>query len=429
MGFGPLDIRKEFAFWNSRARNRQVSGKQNMRREPQFMVCDALAPVRGSPWIHGHSARVPVLIPPQPHRPMKTNLLYLAGGRVSSLIAISGAILSLVPGIAFGEFNASDPLTRDSGNWSRSSPNTTSMVFQNSRLEVLVKAPVKNKYSFLTWTSNSGSFREDWFIQADIHIDMISLPNGSGVVLGVGTMNLNDPASDMAYVGFAREQSGGYSLGMLLVNECGRTKAHDHAITTRQNATVRLHFDSQANTLTGSWNTGPGWQYARPLPVKSWGIGRFDECVAFLVAGNFGNTNKGVNVRSGEAYFTNFVAGAVSPEITVEQPVASNLKDGKAKRSFGTVSIRNGAKTMVFVIRNDGTTKLTNLAITRDGINAADFTLSKPAATSLDPGQSTTFRVTFKPQAKGTRSAAIHITSNDADESPFDVSLTGLGVK
>jgi hypothetical protein len=360
---------------------------------------------------------------------MKTNLLYLAGGRVSSLVAIAGAILSLIPGSAFGELKAKDPLTKDSGNWSWSSPNTTSMVFQNSRLEVLIKAPVKNKYSFLTWTSNSGSFREDWFIQADIHIDMISLPNESGVVLGVGAMNLNDPESDMAYVGFARERSGGYSLGMLLVNECGRTKPHDHVITTRQNATVRFHFDSLANTLTGSWNTGPGWQYARPLPVKSWGMGRFDEFVAFLVAGNFGNTNTGVNVRSGEAYFTNFVAGAVSPEVTVEQPVASNLNDGKAKRSFGTVSIRSGPKSKVFVIRNDGTTKLRNLAITRDGSHAADFSITKPAATSLDPGQSTTFQVTFKPKAKGSRSAAIHITSNDADESPFDISLTGLGVK
>jgi hypothetical protein len=360
---------------------------------------------------------------------MKTNLLHVAGGRVSSLITITGAILSLIPGIALCEFNASDPLSKDSGNWSQSAPNTTSLVFQNSRLEVLIKAPVKNKYSFLTWDPNSSNIRENWFIQADIHIDMLQLPNSSGVVLGVGAMNLSDPSSDMAYVGFARERSGGYNLGMMMVSECGKTKPHHHVITTKQNATVRFHFDSLANTLTGSWNTGPGWQYAPPLPIKNWGMGRFDEFTAFLVAGNFGSTNKGVKVRSGEAYFTNFVAGPTSPEITVEQPVDSNLVDGKAKRSFGTVGIRSVGKPKVFVIRNDGTAKLRNLTITRDGSHAADFTLSKPAATSLDPGKSTTFQITFKPGAKGTRSAAIHIMSDDADESPFDISLTGLGVK
>jgi hypothetical protein len=360
---------------------------------------------------------------------MKTNLLYVAGGRVSSLIPIAGAILSLISGIAFGEFNANDPLAKDSGNWSRSSPNTTSMVFQNSRLEVLIKSPVKNKYSFLTWSPDSCSIREDWFIQADIHIDMLQLPNSSGVVLGVGTMNLNDPSSDMAYVGFARERSAGYNLGMLLVEECAKSKPHAQAVTTKQNATVRLHFDSAANALTGSWNTGPGWQYAPPLPIKSWQMGRFDEFVAFLVAGNFGSTNKGVNVKSGEAYFTHFIAGAASPDIRVEQPAASNLNDGKAKRSFGTAGIRSKGISKTFIIRNDGTAKLRNLAIIVDGIHAADFTATQPAASALNPGQSTTFQVTFKPKAKGTRTAAIHISSNDADESPFDISLTGLGVK
>jgi hypothetical protein len=37
--------------------------------------------------------------------------------------------------------------------------------------------------------------------------------------------------------------------------------------------------------------------------------------------------------------------------------------------------------------------------------------------------------VTFKPKAKGNRNAAIHIRSNDADENPFDIKLTGLGKK
>ena len=360
---------------------------------------------------------------------MKTNLLYVAGGRVCFLTRLAGAILCLIPGIACGEFNANDPLAKDSGNWSRSSPNTTFMVFQNSRLEVLVKSPVQNQYSFLTWTSNSSTIRDDWFIQVDVHIDRLQLPNSSGIVLGVGAMNLNDPGSDMAYVGFARERSGGYDIGMLLVEECGKSKPHEQTVTTKQSARLRLHFNSSAKTLTGSWNTGSGWQYAPPLLIKGWQMDRFDEFEAFLVAGNFGSTNKGVSVKSGEAYFTDFIAGVASPEIRVEQPAGSNLKDGRNKRSFGTVGVRSRGKSKIFFIRNDGTTKLTNLSITKDGRHAADFTPTKPVLTSLNPGESTTFRITFKPKAKGPRTAAIHIVSNDADESPFDIPLSGFGMK
>jgi hypothetical protein len=43
-------------------------------------------------------------------------------------------------------------------------------------------------------------------------------------------------------------------------------------------------------------------------------------------------------------------------------------------------------------------------------------------------GSSTTFTVAFKPNAAGSRSAAIHIFSNDVDENPFDINLTGTGV-
>jgi hypothetical protein len=43
----------------------------------------------------------------------------------------------------------------------------------------------------------------------------------------------------------------------------------------------------------------------------------------------------------------------------------------------------------------------------------------------LEDNTSTTFTVTFTPSAAGARSAAIHIASNDANESPFDITLTG----
>jgi uncharacterized membrane protein len=117
-----------------------------------------------------------------------------------------------------------------------------------------------------------------------------------------------------------------------------------------------------------------------------------------------------------------------APEIAVQQSSGGSLVDGAAKRSFGTVTIGR-SKSKAFTIRNVGSATLKGLAITKDGANKGDFTVTPIARTSLAAGGKTTFRVTFKPGAKGTRNAAIHIRSNDANESPFDIRLAGAAVK
>lgn len=116
-----------------------------------------------------------------------------------------------------------------------------------------------------------------------------------------------------------------------------------------------------------------------------------------------------------------------APEVTVQQPAGTNLVDGTAKKSFGTVVVGKTGKATIFTIRNLGTAPLTGLAITKNGKHAKDFIVTKPGAATLAPGASTTFKVSFKPTAKGTRNAAIHLKSNDANENPFDIKLTGAG--
>lgn len=115
------------------------------------------------------------------------------------------------------------------------------------------------------------------------------------------------------------------------------------------------------------------------------------------------------------------------PEIDVQQPVGNSLEDDHSKVSFGTLAIGKSGLVKKFTIRNLGRAKLSGLTVTRDGANAREFKVVQAAKTSLAPGTSTTFTVTFKPAAKGTRSATIHIKSNDADEASFDVTLTGKG--
>lgn len=119
------------------------------------------------------------------------------------------------------------------------------------------------------------------------------------------------------------------------------------------------------------------------------------------------------------------VKGVPLPDISIEQPLSVNLIDGKASISFDTVVIGQTA-VRTFTIRNDSDAILSGLALSVNGTNAADFTAANLGATSLAPGASATFEVTFHANTDGTRTATVHVASNDADENSFDIALTGI---
>ena len=130
-------------------------------------------------------------------------------------------------------------------------------------------------------------------------------------------------------------------------------------------------------------------------------------------------------LTSAEATISIAVNGV--PEIAVEQPAGSDLIDGESTVDFGNVSI-DGDNSHTFTIRNLGTADLTGLGITIDGANAGDFTITASPTAPVTPGGSTTFTVKFSPTVLDACSAALHIASNDADENPFDIALTGTGI-
>ncbi len=121
------------------------------------------------------------------------------------------------------------------------------------------------------------------------------------------------------------------------------------------------------------------------------------------------------------------VVGPAIPEIVVEEPVGVELVNGAAAFAFGNANIGTSVTKWV-TVSNTGTDYLTGLAVSRSGTNASDFTLGVLGATTLAPGAKTTFTVTFGPTAVGFRSAALEITSNDADENPSNIILGGTGV-
>ena len=114
------------------------------------------------------------------------------------------------------------------------------------------------------------------------------------------------------------------------------------------------------------------------------------------------------------------------PEIAVQQPAGANLSDD-VQKSFGNVKVGKSGAPKTFTIRNTGKGDLINLAIRKGGSHPGDFIIGALGKTKLPRGTSTTFKVTFKPKAGDTRDATLRIYSNDSDENPFDLRLTGEG--
>jgi hypothetical protein len=114
------------------------------------------------------------------------------------------------------------------------------------------------------------------------------------------------------------------------------------------------------------------------------------------------------------------------PEIVIEQPVNTDLTDGSATADFGSVEIGSNSQ-LTFTIRNTGTAELTGLAASVVGPQQSEYGPGTFGATTLQLGGSTTVTVTFSPADTGSRTATLSIISNDADENPFDIALTGIG--
>jgi hypothetical protein len=114
-------------------------------------------------------------------------------------------------------------------------------------------------------------------------------------------------------------------------------------------------------------------------------------------------------------------------KIAVEQPAGVSLVNNTSTVDFGSVAPKaNNSHT--FVVKNIGGADLSGVAISFDGVNADEFTVTASPTNPIQPGGSTSFTVMFAPTALGQRTATMHISSNDPAQNPFNVALTGTGV-
>lgn len=125
--------------------------------------------------------------------------------------------------------------------------------------------------------------------------------------------------------------------------------------------------------------------------------------------------------------FMEFITLDIEPDITVMQTGGKVLADNSGKLNLGTVRVKKRSAPMVFTVRNDGPAPLAGLSLKTIGADAKEFLITPPPLGTLAPGASTTFKVTYKPRAKGSSKATVQVRSNDPDENPFDINVTGKG--
>ena len=94
--------------------------------------------------------------------------------------------------------------------------------------------------------------------------------------------------------------------------------------------------------------------------------------------------------------------------------------------SFGTLPVGSLSKPQTVTLSNKGTTALSLSSLLIGGADAADFSKTTTCGSSLAAANSCTVTVTFKPRAKGARTATLQFTDNGG-ASPQSVALAGTG--
>ncbi|RMF56466.1 MAG: choice-of-anchor D domain-containing protein [Calditrichaeota bacterium] len=99
-----------------------------------------------------------------------------------------------------------------------------------------------------------------------------------------------------------------------------------------------------------------------------------------------------------------------------------------ASVDFGNVGI-NTTVSQTVTITNSGLTDLMITGATLTGGNTSEFTISNAIIPQLlHPGESSSLDVSFTPTTTGVKTATLQLTSNDPNETPLFISLTGTGI-
>jgi hypothetical protein len=94
--------------------------------------------------------------------------------------------------------------------------------------------------------------------------------------------------------------------------------------------------------------------------------------------------------------------------------------------NFGTHPVNTKSLPKTITLTNKGSVAVSISGISITGTNAADFAQTHTCGTSVAAGASCFIKATFKPLAKGKRTAQVSISDNGGG-SPQKVALSGTG--
>ena len=119
-------------------------------------------------------------------------------------------------------------------------------------------------------------------------------------------------------------------------------------------------------------------------------------------------------------------SGIGVPQIELNLAKGTKLTTNGPAINFGSTQLGSTGKTQVFTVVNAGNGNLKGLRINVSGLNKKDFSVSAPGGSELAPGETTSFRVTFKPTGLNKRVASIKIMGSDKTSKPFSLNVSGL---
>ena len=114
------------------------------------------------------------------------------------------------------------------------------------------------------------------------------------------------------------------------------------------------------------------------------------------------------------------------PKIELNLASGTKLTSNGPAISFGRARVGSAGMTKTFTVVNTGNGNLKGLKITALGLNKKDYSVSTPGGSELAPGETTSFRVTFKPSALNKRTATLRIMGSNKTSTPFSLKVTGL---
>ncbi len=250
------------------------------------------------------------------------------------------------------------------------------------------------------------------------------------ITWGVATYDLQNPPANLQNI---NNVDAGYYMTVGLIPLPPSTTLRAQVPPTQTAATLYGVVNPNQQVTSAEFEVGLTSSYGGTAPVVLSGPeSSTAQNVSAALSGLSPNTTYHYRLKASSVSGTSVTRDmtfttAANAEIVVELSGIGNLTDGsQIALDAGSIGVGDVA-TKTFLIRNTGGADLTGLVVSENP-DVPSFSITQPATTTLVPAATTTFTVVFSPASAGAHSAALQIASNDEDQNPFDISLTGLGL-